>query len=435
MTPARGALALCAVIVACAVPGAQAGTGWTQPRDSHPRWSPDGRTIAFARTWATANEVTNQPLVLMDLATGRMRSVFQLVGVWGFDFAWSPDSSTLAVGQSDRLLAIDVATASARTLADLGVQACCIVDISWSPDGSSVAFAGPTGVAVTSMATAQTRVLAPKGNAAAWAPDSKRLAVAVGRTIDIVSVRTADQERSIMVATRVDEVDWAADGRRIAFAGETGVGYVDLEGAVTRLGDGYGIAWSPDASRLAWSSGRGIAIFELATGQIRRFRSQRQAGGVRVKSWSPDGGRLAFIGDGLCAPGVFVADAAGRHSRRITNSCSIFGKVSLRRANLSVTVWPKGPLRRATHWTLRCGPAGGTIPHPSAACTQLFSFAQPWAPTNGVCPDGWWRGPQLARVRGTFRDRSVWTTFRRSTSCEAARWSAVGKLIPGVRKG
>ena len=57
---------------------------------SHPRWSPDGRTIAFL-----SNRGGQAQLYLIDFAGGEARKLTDLKGNFG-SFAWSPDSTRIA---------------------------------------------------------------------------------------------------------------------------------------------------------------------------------------------------------------------------------------------------------------------------------------------------------------------------------------------------
>jgi hypothetical protein len=99
-------------------------------------------------------------------------------------------------------------------------------------------------------------------------------------------------------------------------------------------------------------------------------------------------------------------------------------------ASLAVTVWPAGMGGTAHHWTLRCAPAGGTLPNPAAACRRLFALPAPFAPTPpGTACTMIYGGPQVARVIGTFRGGRIWTTLRRRDGCEIARWNRVVFLL------
>jgi hypothetical protein len=100
--------------------------------------------------------------------------------------------------------------------------------------------------------------------------------------------------------------------------------------------------------------------------------------------------------------------------------------------DLRIVVWPNGPGdggRRV--FSLRCGPAGGTLPRTAAACQRLAALERPFAPVpkDTACTEIF-GGPQVGRVTGTFQRRRVWATFRRTDGCEIARWNRVRFLFP-----
>jgi hypothetical protein len=102
-------------------------------------------------------------------------------------------------------------------------------------------------------------------------------------------------------------------------------------------------------------------------------------------------------------------------------------------AQLRVTVWPKGLKRTPAPrtWTLRCDPAGGSLPNPRAACRALARLARPFTPVprRAVCAE-LYGGPAVALVRGAFRGKRVWTRFTRDNLCEINRWDRVRFLFP-----
>jgi sugar lactone lactonase YvrE len=73
-------------------------------------------------------------------------------------------------------------------------------------------------------------------------------------------------------------------------------------------------AWSPDGKRLAYtpSGDTGIWTYDLSSGRRTRISFGENDS---APSWSPDGKRIAFDGD----DGVFVADADGRDTRRLSS--------------------------------------------------------------------------------------------------------------------
>jgi hypothetical protein len=84
----------------------------------------------------------------------------------------------------------------------------------------------------------------------------------------------------------------------------------------------------------------------------------------------------------------------------------------------------------AHHWTLRCGPAGGTLPQAAAACRKLAALDDPFAPVpaDSMCSQIY-GGPQTARVKGTYRGTRVSAVFNRRNGCEIARWKRVSFLF------
>lgn len=105
-----------------------------------------------------------------------------------------------------------------------------------------------------------------------------------------------------------------------------------------------------------------------------------------------------------------------------------------RSASLTVTYWPNGMHAGASKtWRLRCGPAGGTLPRPAAACRRLAAggpklFAA--VPKNVMCAQVY-GGPQTARVVGTLDGKRISARFGRSDGCELERWNRLSPwLLP-----
>jgi hypothetical protein len=98
--------------------------------------------------------------------------------------------------------------------------------------------------------------------------------------------------------------------------------------------------------------------------------------------------------------------------------------------SLTITVFPHGPGKESHTWTLRCTPAGGTLPAAASACRRLLAIRDPFAPTapRTVCTQVY-GGPQEAVVRGSFNGRRVRTRFTRRDGCAIARWERVRFLL------
>ena len=99
---------------------------------------------------------------------------------------------------------------------------------------------------------------------------------------------------------------------------------------------------------------------------------------------------------------------------------------------LSIDVWPKGraDVTGHRHYTLRCAPAKGTVPHPGTACTALNKLQHPFAPTppGTVCPM-LVLGPQEAHVVGTVRGVRV-NAWLNLVHCGVDRWDRVKAIVP-----
>lgn len=94
-------------------------------------------------------------------------------------------------------------------------------------------------------------------------------------------------------------------------------------------------------------------------------------------------------------------------------------------ALLTIVVWPNGLGESSHSLKLRC-----TAANSSAVCTRLAALDDPFAPTpEGSACTQIYGGPQVARVKGTFRGERVWTTFRRRDGCETARWNRIAFLL------
>ncbi len=104
---------------------------------------------------------------------------------------------------------------------------------------------------------------------------------------------------------------------------------------------------------------------------------------------------------------------------------------------LKVTYW-ENPARSSTRdvWTLRCAPAGGTLPRPAVACRRLGAIgAKLFAPVprDAVCTEIY-GGRQVAHVIGMVDGERVWAKFSRANGCQISRWDRLSPwLLPAVR--
>ena len=100
---------------------------------------------------------------------------------------------------------------------------------------------------------------------------------------------------------------------------------------------------------------------------------------------------------------------------------------------LAISVWPDGRgAGSATKWTLRCSPAGGTLPKPVVSCGRLLGMTKPFAPVrkDAICTD-LYGGPQQAVIAGTFRGSKIWILLAARNGCEISRAKRLAFLTPG----
>lgn len=115
-------------------------------------------------------------------------------------------------------------------------------------------------------------------------------------------------------------------------------------------------------------------------------------------------------------------------------ACSAASAGSAERTSLRIAYWEEGAGSEPDRvWTLRCGPAAGTLSQPARACRRLDVGGRAlFAPTppRMACTQIY-GGPQRARVTGLLEGERVWAMFSRTDGCEIHRWSRVSPwLLP-----
>lgn len=101
-------------------------------------------------------------------------------------------------------------------------------------------------------------------------------------------------------------------------------------------------------------------------------------------------------------------------------------------ASLTIQVTP-APGSTVQRWTLRCGPAGGTLPGAASACAAIAHASDPFGPVpRGTMCSMIYSGPQTATVTGTWEGKAVDASYSRTNSCQTARWNKLAALFPAV---
>jgi Tol biopolymer transport system component len=259
-------------------------------------WSPDGRKILYI-----AQAAENITIYLLE--DGRQRQLFHGVGqVSGSAPAWSPDGTralyTLGHDTLTTLYLLDLTgeTVTRRTLAD-GTDSYAPA---WSPDGAQVAY-------ISSQAGYQELRLV----------DAGCLESCKGRGL------TRSDQYAVMP-------DWSPDSQQLAFVDQSRLiaqGMVVLKaagGGQLRLSPGgvnWYPRWSPDGHTLAFQCSDGTTDWEICTLDLNTGRREQLTRGQGISTrpaWSPDGARIAFVSTRDGQPQVYVMNADGSDTRRLT---------------------------------------------------------------------------------------------------------------------
>ncbi|MBI2502369.1 MAG: S9 family peptidase [Candidatus Latescibacteria bacterium] len=294
-------------------------------RDDSPRWSPDGRWIAFLSDRGEKDQV-----YLIRPFGGEAEKLTQAkAGVSAF--AWSPEGERIAyltedvpseeeekekkekgdvrvVGQDHRMAhlhVIDLKTRKARRLTRGRFH---VTGLAWSPDGRRLAFCHqPTplademfrvGLSVISASGSRPRRLIPgRGglSSPAWSPDGRWIAF-----------QRAEQ--------------WL-DSVHICLVSPAGGAVRDLTPRLEDLTLGTGMAWSPESKALYFPLGQGTSV-QLCRARLSGRVEQLTAGGQvhGPLSLAQERGLMAFIRqDGTSPPEVYVSPASRLQPRKLTD--------------------------------------------------------------------------------------------------------------------
>jgi WD40 repeat protein len=165
---------------------------------------------------------------------------------------------------------------------------------------ASVAIDGSVRIGARDGTSSLVRSASGEGCAASWSPSGERLAIGVGRVVEVYGRSGERIGASETFPSTVADVCWSPRGEALAVACYGGVHLVDRDGqrVLRQLpwkGSLLSLAWSPEGDVVAASSQDGtVQFWRLATGQDSEMR------GFPFKpkhlGWSHDGRWLATSG-------------------------------------------------------------------------------------------------------------------------------------------
>ena len=207
-------------------------------RCTNPRWSPDGRLLAYTRENVGPNgSGLGAPRAwVIDLQANQTRQVYSDSQIIGYGPSWSPDGSRLAIydAVTDGVRVLELASGQETILPTATGQFG-----GWSPDGSQMFYTaiedegqGPRSVVkLANFATGEVTTLLSSGtfdafyNVPAWAPDGRYIALGMrpedGKTASSIWIVTLAMLGGPMIPGQPDATDgfysWDAAGTKLVF--------------------------------------------------------------------------------------------------------------------------------------------------------------------------------------------------------------------------
>jgi Tol biopolymer transport system component len=347
-------------------------------------WSPDGSRIAF-----TSDRGGNRDIYVVNADGSGLTNVSNdpcgafLLGWYPDGLAgWSPDGSRIAFasgltygggsnpppGVGDCVSTIKVVNADGSGLTNLTNGLAAYSFGAWSPDSSRIAFASRRGgnwdvYVVNADGSGLTDLSNNPGydSGPAWSPDSSRVSFiseckTVGGKLGLYEVNADGSGLTYLGLPPYDPIggfsgcaptygvpspsvayaSYAPDGARDAL--QVGLGNGKGEEIYVVNADGSGLTrltnnladdtmpvWSPDSSRIAWTSARSDGTTEIyvinadGSGQT-RLSSGPEGDALRDGGWSPDSSRIAFVSIRDGNGEIYFVDADGSGLINLTNN-------------------------------------------------------------------------------------------------------------------
>ena len=251
----------------------------------------DSRTLERVRTLPAANAAVVSPgggaaalvrhdgsVVIVDLRTGRSRTLAGRISAAGTAIAFAPGGTRLATGAADGTVGLWTLAEGLRET--FATHSAAVQGITFSPDGRTVFSAADDGTAIALDAGGDRRLgralsFAPasvgSATASAVSPDGSLVAVSPGQ--DRVELMSPQTRRLVTVLRgplgETYELRFSPDDTLLAAAGsrDVVVWAVATKRLTHRFASADAVAFSPDSSTLAAGSGKsGVRLYDLRTG-------------------------------------------------------------------------------------------------------------------------------------------------------------------------
>jgi len=305
-------------------------------RDDTPRWSPDGKRIAFI------SDRDGKPQIwLIDIEGGEASEVTEVkTGVAGFE--WSPvgqkiamivpdgptDEETKKIKEHDDVRVVDqdykwthvyLLDVAAKQTKQLTSGNQTVDDFCWSPDGKQIAYStqptprirdrNNTDISVIAVEGGQIRKLVERNGADSspqWSPDGNELAFNSSNGVTGFNAQTflclvpstggTPRVISKSFDDGIQSFDWAADGKGLYFTAGRGVTqqlfYISKSGEVKAISSGEqvfgGFSFSKDSTQMAFLAQSATSAAEVYLSPTSRFEP------AKLTNTNPQLGELAF---------------------------------------------------------------------------------------------------------------------------------------------